>query len=75
MDPTHISYYVEQSHYYWTDRNYQKYVPEITARFQVSRLETFFPTQWHQQSNISYVQANLISLKNDDERFGGILSI
>jgi len=75
MDPTHRSYYVEQSHYYWTDRNYQKYVPEITARFQVSRLQTFFPTQWHQQQNISYVQANLVALKEGSERFGGILSI
>ena len=75
MDPTHVSYYVEQSHWYWTDRNFQKYVPEITARFQVSRLVTFYPTVWHEQNNISYVQANLIALKNGSERLGGILSI
>jgi glycosyltransferase involved in cell wall biosynthesis len=75
MDPTHISYYVEQSHWYWTDRNYQRFVPEITARFQVSRLRTYFPSEWHQRNDISYVQANLIALKNDSERFGGILSI
>jgi glycosyltransferase involved in cell wall biosynthesis len=74
-DPTHRSYYVEQSFYYWTNQNFRKYVPEITARFQVSRLQTFFPSEWHQQQNISYVQANLIALKNDSERFGGILSI
>jgi glycosyltransferase involved in cell wall biosynthesis len=75
MDPTHISYYVEQSHWYWTDLNFQRFVPEVTARFQVSRLRTYYPTEWHQQNDISYVQANLIALKNDSERFGGILSI
>jgi len=75
QDPTHRSFYVEQSHWYWTDRNYQKYVPEITARFQVSQLVTFFPTGWHQAQNINYVQANLIALKNGGERFGGILAI
>ena len=36
---------------------------------------TYFPSEWHQQQNISYVQANLIALKEDSERFGGILSI
>jgi glycosyltransferase involved in cell wall biosynthesis len=75
MDPTHISFYVEQSHWYWTDQNFRRYVPEITARFQASRLVTLFPTVWHEQQNISYVQANLIALKDDSERFGGILSI
>jgi hypothetical protein len=75
QDPTHISFYVEQSHWYWTDANYRRFVPAITAKFQVSRLRTYFPSEWHQQQNISYVQANLLALKEDSERFGGILSI
>ena len=75
QDPTHISFYVEQSHWYWTDANYRRFVPAITAKFQVSRLRTYFPSEWHQQYNISYVQANLIALKEESERFGGILSV
>jgi SAM-dependent methyltransferase len=74
QDPTHIAYYNENSFWYVTDSNYARYVPEITCRFQSSRLLTYFPSDWHQAHNISYVAANLIAIK-DDTRNGGILAI
>ena len=58
-DPTHVSFWNELSFRYYCDTEYQKYVPEITARFRQSRLFTYFPSQWHEQNNLSYVCSNL----------------
>ena len=74
QDPTHVAYYNENSFWYFTDRNYANFVPQIQTRFQVSRLVTFFPNDWYQQHNVPYVNANLIAIK-DGPRQGGILSI
>lgn len=71
QDPTHVSYWNQNSFWYYTDPNFAKFVPEITARFQASRLVSYFPTDWHRANEIPYVCANLISLK-DGPRLGGI---
>lgn len=71
QDPTHVAFYNENSFWYYTDENYTRYVPEIRARFQVSRLHTHFPSEWHRQANISYVGANLIALKPGAPENGG----
>jgi O-antigen biosynthesis protein len=71
QDPTHVAFYNQNSFWYFTDRNYSAFVPEITCRFQVSELITQFPTEWHQQQRISYVTANLVALK-DGPTQGGI---
>ena len=73
QDPTHVSFWNENSWWYYTDPALAKYVPAITARFQTSRLVTYFPTDWHQEVNIPYVQANMIAYKPGGVRNGGIL--
>jgi GT2 family glycosyltransferase len=75
QDPTHVAFYNENSFWYFTDANYSRFVPEIKCRFQASRLVTYFPSEWHQKHNISYVSANLIAIKDDDLRNGGLLNI
>ncbi|WP_406420753.1 glycosyltransferase [Streptomyces sp. NBC_00873] len=75
QDPTHVAYYNENSFWYYTDEQYRAFVPEIRARFQRSRLVTYFPTDWHTRNNISYVQANLIAMKDGAERCGGLLLV
>jgi O-antigen biosynthesis protein len=70
QDPTHVSFWNENSYWYFTDPNYQRYVPEITARFQSSRLVTTFPSEWHQAHNVPYVTANLIALKGGPRQGG-----
>jgi O-antigen biosynthesis protein len=74
QDPTHVAFYNENSFWYFTDANYSRFVPQITCRFQVSRLITYFPDDWHEQHQISYVCANLIAVK-DGPRQGGILAV
>jgi O-antigen biosynthesis protein len=74
QDPRHVSFYNENSFWYFTDRDYAGFAPDIRCRFQVSRLITYFPSEWHEQHKISYVCANLIAVK-DGPRNGGLLSI
>jgi glycosyltransferase involved in cell wall biosynthesis len=74
QDPTHVAYYNENAFWYFTDKSLSQFVPEIRCRFQVSRLVTYFPSEWHEQHNISYVEANLIALK-DGPRQGGLVAI
>lgn len=60
QDPTHISFWNENSFWYYTNENYAKYIPKFIGKFQLSHLVTFFPTEWHKEHNISYVNAELI---------------
>lgn len=73
QDPTHTAYHNENSFWYYTDQAYQRYVPEIEARFQASRLVTSYPSEWHQAHNIPYVTANLIALKGGPRQGGFLL--
>jgi hypothetical protein len=74
QDPSHVAFYNENSFWYFTDRQYADFVPQINCRFQVSRLVTTFLSDWHREHNISYVNANLIAIK-DGPRQGGPLTI
>ncbi|MBQ1029721.1 methyltransferase domain-containing protein [Micromonospora sp. C97] len=74
QDPTHVAFYNENSFWYFTNDQYARFVPEIRCRFQVSRLGTYFPSDFHQAHNIPYVVANLIAVK-DETRNGGPLTI
>lgn len=73
QDPTHVSYWNENSFWYYTDHQYAKYVPEIICRFQVSRLVSLFPSDWHRENSIPYVRANLVAVKNGP-RLPGLLN-
>jgi hypothetical protein len=74
QDPTHVAFYNENSFWYYTKAEIAKYIG-TPVRFQASSIETFFPSPWHQQHNISYVRANLIAIKNEERNYGGRLEI
>lgn len=73
QDPTHTAFYNENSFWYFTNRDYARFASELHCRFQVSRLVTFFPTEWHQVNQISYVCANLIAVKEGPRQGGQLL--
>ncbi|WP_460061663.1 glycosyltransferase [Streptomyces sp. YKOK-I1] len=75
QDPGHVAYYNENSFWYYTDDQYRAFVPDLEARFQSSRLATYFPSDWHSEKNISYVVANLIAMKEGAARCGGRLLV
>jgi SAM-dependent methyltransferase len=73
QDPTHVAFYNENSFWYLTQRRLREWsLPSMSARLQVSRIHTHFPTSFDEANNISYVQANLLSVK-DGPRQGGPL--
>ena len=63
QDPRSVAFYNENSFWYFTQQGYAQYVPIITARFTVSRLVTYFPSDWHEQHSVPYVCANLVAVK------------
>lgn len=60
QDPTHVSFWNENSFWYWTRPEQAKY---LRARgvteplFDVARLETVFPSDWHREHDVPYVAA------------------
>ncbi len=64
QDPTHVSFWNENSFWYYTKSSHARYVPKITARFQVAKLRTFYPDDHCAQNAIPYVEAHLIALKD-----------
>lgn len=63
QDCSHVSYWSENNTWYFTDRNYAKYVPEIKCRFQTVNLKTDYPSQWHRQHQIPYMYWDAVALK------------
>ena len=60
QDPTHVAFWNENSFRYRIKWRVQpKYIYNTEHLFMESRLYTRFPSEWHRQHNISYVQANL----------------
>lgn len=72
QDPSYRSFWNENSFWYLTQAILRPLVPGLRARFQVSALRTWYPTPWHEANKISYVQANLIAIK-EGPRQGGFL--
>ena len=73
QDPTHCSQWVRNSFYYYTRKEQAKYIDNDKIKFQVMKLENYFPNDWAKQNNILYVRADLI--KVGSERLPGLLEI
>ena len=63
QDPTHCSWWNENSFWYYTRQQQRQYVPGITARFQTARVWTEAPSEMHKTHQILYVYADLVALK------------
>jgi O-antigen biosynthesis protein len=72
-DPTHKSFWNKLSFRYYTDPNIAKFLTEYKGRFQVSRVIECFPSDWHKENNVPYVEAHLISCKNGFRAMGEYL--
>ena len=74
QDPTHVSFYNENSFWYYTNKQFAQYVPEIKCRFQNSLIKTLYFNEWYVQNRMPYVCANLVAIK-DGPRIAGPLDI
>ena len=70
QDPTHVSFWNENSFWYYTKRSHARYLRGLKARFQAIRRRTFYPDDFHQQHAIPYVEAHLVALKDGYEPMG-----
>ncbi|HVU02851.1 MAG TPA: glycosyltransferase [Polyangiaceae bacterium] len=73
QDPTHVSFWNENSFWYYTKKDFSRFVRGIACRFQGTRVWTEFPTEWHRHNQIPYVYADLCALKG--QRVPGVQEI
>ncbi len=62
QDPTHVSFWNQNSFWYWTRPTQAKYIRNEKHLFRECSLKTYYPSAWHQENQISYVQAHLEKL-------------
>lgn len=75
QDPTHVSYWNENSFLYYTDAYLANFIDNSSIRFQEYRRETYFPNEWMKNLNVCVTSAWLVAIKNGGERFPGPLKI
>ena len=74
QDPTHVSYWNENSFLYYTQAYLANFIDNTTIRFQEFRNQTWFPNDWLKQINVCVTTAWLVAVK-DGPRLPHILSI
>lgn len=74
QDPTHVSFWNENSFWYYTKESQAKYIRHagFKARFQAVRIVSYFPSDWHRVNNIPYVRAHLAAIKEGERLHGPI---
>lgn len=74
QDPSHVAFWNENSFAYLTQEHLRPAIPTLETRWQVSRLLTLFPSVDHEARNISYVQGNLLAIKQGPRQGGQLLA-
>ena len=72
QDPTHISFWNQNSFLYYTKHAQARYIRNNTIRFQSFRCETHFPSKWWKDNQIPVVTAYLSAIKSPKRRPHGI---
>ena len=62
QDPTHISFWNQNSFWYWTRPDLMRFINNKDIKFRECALYTHFPSDWHKGNNISYTVAHLEKL-------------
>lgn len=75
QDPTHVSYWNENSFLYYTDKYLADFIDNDTIRFQEFRRETYFPNEWMQSMGVLVTTAWLVAIKDDNEYKPHLLKI
>jgi hypothetical protein len=72
QDPTHVSYWNQNSFFYYTRQQQAKYIDNSSIRFKTITLDTFYPSQWERDNQIPYVRAYLLALKSNIRPMGRV---
>jgi len=68
QDPTHVSFWNQNSFWYYTRKDQAQYIRNTKIRFQEWRLNTGFPGPWWRENNIPVTTAWLTAVKSDARR-------
>lgn len=68
QDPTHVSYWNENSFLYYTDAYLAGFIRNKDIKFQEFRKETWFPNEWLKSLNVCVTTAWLVANKEGGER-------
>jgi len=63
QDPTHISFWNPNSFWYYTSAEHAGYIRNDKCRYQMNRCWQDYPSDFHRQHHILYVNADLVALK------------
>jgi glycosyltransferase involved in cell wall biosynthesis len=69
QDPTHVSFWSSNNFWYYTDRDYAKFVEGVCCRFQTVRVCNYYPGDFHRLHLIPYVLWDGMSLKESDVHY------
>jgi SAM-dependent methyltransferase len=72
QDPTHVSFWNENSFAYYCDPAFMRYIPKFKGRFQLIKNITWFPSDWHREKKIPYCEAHLIKLSDGYTPMGAL---
>jgi len=75
QDPTHVSYWNQNSFLYYTDAYLAQFIRNKTIRFQEFRKETWFPNEWLRNLNVCVTTAWLVAVKEGGQRLPHVLKI
>jgi SAM-dependent methyltransferase len=75
QDPTHVSYWNENSFLYYTNSYLANFIDNDTIRFQEYRRETHFPNEWLKSLNVCVTTVWMVAIKENMTRLPGLLSI
>lgn len=75
QDPTHVSYWNENSFLYYTDKYMADFIDNDSIRFQEFRKLTWYPNDWLRNLNVLVTTAWLVANKPGGERLPHTLSI
>jgi O-antigen biosynthesis protein len=68
QDPTHISFWNQNSFFYYTRAEQAQFIDNTTIKFQPFKLETVFENEWSRINDIPVVKAILCAVKSDERR-------
>lgn len=75
QDPTHVSYWNENSFLYYTQKYLADFIDNSTIKFQEYRRQTWFPNQWLKDLNVCVTTAWLVAVKPEGSRLPHTLTI
>jgi SAM-dependent methyltransferase len=73
QDPTHVSYWNENSFLYYTDAYLGTFIDNKDIYFQSFRLDTHFPNEWLKKLNVCVTSAWLVAVKPGGRRLPHLL--